>query len=238
MNFLITFFNTVLYQPLLNILILLYIYLPFHDFGIAIILLTLIIKIMLFPISLSAARSQKIMNELQLKKKEIQNKYKDDKQKQTQALFEFYKKEKINPFSSLLPLLLQLPIFIALYQIFLKGVGEDILKSNLYAFVPHVIAIDLVFLGVVNLSQPNFLLAVLAGVVQFFQSKISFSMTKKTAGKKDFAQIMQAQIIYILPFITIFLLWHLGAMITLYWVVSSLFSCVEQYIINKKQLFK
>ncbi|MBU2578837.1 YidC/Oxa1 family membrane protein insertase [Patescibacteria group bacterium] len=240
MNFLITFFNTVLYQPLLNILILLYAYLPFHDFGIAIIVFTLIIRLALSPLSLSAARSQKVMAELQPKIKEIQKKYKEDAQKQSQALLELYQKEKINPFSSLLPLLLQLPIFIALYQIFLNGIGENILGPNLYSFVPHFAAIELTFLGAINLSKPSFLLAFLAGVFQFIQSKISFSMTKSSGGKEDgkekFAQIMQTQVIYVLPFITFFFLLHLGSLISLYWATSSLFSCVEQYIIKAQSV--
>lgn len=234
MEFLITFFNTILYQPLLNILILFYIYLPFHDFGMAVIFFTLIIKLALFPLSLNVARSQKIMNELQPKIKEIQKQHKDDMQKQSQALLKLYQKEKINPLSSLLPLLLQLPIFIALYQIFLKGVGGDILEQNLYNFVPYVSSIKLTFLGIIDLSQPSILLAFLAGAFQFIQSKISFSMIKKHPDQKGFAQIMQNQIIYVLPVITIFFLWHIGALIALFWAVSSLFSCGEQYIIKLK----
>jgi YidC/Oxa1 family membrane protein insertase len=234
MNFLITFFNTALYQPLLNILILLYAYLPFHDFGIAVIVFTVIIRLALSPLSLNAARSQKKMNELQPKIKEIQKKFKENPQTQSQALFALYQEAKINPFLSLLPLLLQLPIFIALYQIFLKGAGEDVLIQNLYSFIPHVAAVNLTFLGIINLSQPSALLAFLAGAFQFVQSKISFSIFKKHVEEKGFARTIQSQIIYILPVITIFFLWRLGALVALFWATSSLFSCVEQYIIKQK----
>ena len=87
------FFNLVLYQPLFNILILLYTYLPGHDFGVAVIVLTLIIKLILLPTSLKAVRSQRIMADLQPKLKEIQEKYKDNKEQQSQEIFKLYLKK-------------------------------------------------------------------------------------------------------------------------------------------------
>ena len=230
--FLIDFFNTVLYQPLFNILILLYIYLPGHDFGIAIIVLTLIIKLVLFPTSLKAIRSQRVMADIQPKIKEIQDKYKDSKEKQSRAVFDFYKKEKVNPFSGCFPLLLQLPILIALYQVFLKGFKPEILKSTLYNFVSYPESISLMFLGIIDLSQANFFLALLAGILQFFQSKIS--MPKKTSGRKDTSQMIQSQMIYFFPFLTVFIVWKFGSLIGLYWITSTLFSIGEQFLVIKK----
>ncbi len=228
-------FNTILYQPLLNILVLLYVYLPGHDFGIAVILLTLIIKIILFPISFKSIKSQKSLSRLQSKIKEIQEKHKDDKTKQSQAMMELYQKEKINPFSGCLPLLLQLPVLIALYQVFLKGLKPEVFKTFLYGFVPSPEVINFSFLGIVDLSQPNFILALLAGLFQFFQAKISFLKNKeKTEKKGDFSSMMQNQMIYFLPIFTVFIVWKLGAIIGLYWIVSTLFSIGEHYIVKSK----
>jgi len=103
MSFITGLFNTILYRPLLNFLVLLYKYVPGHDFGIAIILLTVIVKLLLYPLGSKAIKSQKNLAEIQPKIKEIQEKYKDDKEKQTRALMEFYKEAKVNPFSGCLP---------------------------------------------------------------------------------------------------------------------------------------
>ncbi len=114
-------FHAILYQPLFNALVLLYQYFPGHDFGIAVIILTVLIRILLYPLMFQSIKSQKILAELQPKIQEIQNKYKNDKEKQTKATMELYQKEKINPFGGCLPLLIQLPILIALFQVFSKG---------------------------------------------------------------------------------------------------------------------
>jgi YidC/Oxa1 family membrane protein insertase len=228
-------FNTILYQPLLNILVALYAYLPGHDFGVAVILLTLLVKLILFPISLKTIRSQRAMNDLQPKIKAIQEKFKNDKAKQSQAMMELYKKEKINPLSGCLPMLLQLPILLALYQVFLKGLKPEALKSFLYGGVPYPEVINFSFLGIIDLSKPNFILAILAGGLQFFQSKISMPKKDKTAPQKgDFSSLLQSQTLYFLPIFTVFIVWKLGSLIGLYWVVSTLFSIAEHYIIKPK----
>ena len=239
MNILSTFFNTILYQPLLNLLIIFYAYLPGHDFGVAVIILTLLIKIVLSPTSLKAARSQRALSKLQPKIKEIQDKYKNDKAKQSQAMMEMYQKEKINPLSGCFPILIQLPILIAMYQVFLRGLTSEALRNSLYSFVPYPSSINLVFLGIIDLSQPSIFLAILAGVLQFFQSKLSIVSNKakegKDSNKKDFSSMMQNQMLYFFPLLTVFIVWKFGSIIGLYWVVSALFSIGEQYIIKKRK---
>ena len=170
-DLIISFFNIVLYQPLFNALVLLYEYLPGHDFGIAVIVLTLIIRLVLFPSSVQSIKSQAAMSRLQPKIKEIQKKYKDEKEKQAQAMMELYKKEKINPFSGCLPLLIQLPLLIALYRVFWKGFESGEMHW-LYSFVPYSGAINPTFLGIMNLDEPSKALAIIAGITQYFQSKM------------------------------------------------------------------
>ncbi len=215
----------------------LYIYLPGNDLGIAVIVLTLLIKLVLHPFSLKGLRSQQAMTRLQPQIKELQNKYKEDKAAQSKALMELYKREKISPFSGCLPLLLQLPIIIALYQVFLKGLTPESLNSALYSFVPNPGAIPFTFFGL-NLEQGSFVIvvALIAGVAQFFQAKlIAAKQPKKKTGQKDFSSMMQSQMLYFFPLLTIFIIWKFGAVIGLYWLFSTLFSIGEQYLIKAKE---
>lgn len=234
-GFLINIFDVLLYKPLFNSLVWLYNYMPGHDFGIAIILLTLIIRFLLYPISVKAVNSQKALQKLQPKVQEIQKKYKDNKEKQAKEMLALYKTEKINPFSGLFLAIAQLPILIALYRVFWLGLNPNEL-SNLYQFVSNPGQINALFLGIINLSKPNLVLAVFAGVLQFFQTKML--MPKKSpspAGKpSDFSQVMQTQMLYLFPILTIIILFNLPSALGLYWTVSGVFSIIQQYFLLKE----
>lgn len=230
---LIKFFDVFLYQPLFNGLVFLYNYLPGHDFGIAIIFLTIIIRIIIYPLSAKALNSQKTLQALQPKIQEIQKKYKDNKEQLAKETLEFYRKEKINPFSGLFIAIIQLPILIALYTVFWKGLNPAEL-ANLYSFVSNPGQINAVFLGIVDLSKANFVLAVLAGIFQFFQTKMLTPKSNPGQGKSsDMSQMMQKQMVYFFPFLTVFILMGLPSAIGLYWIVSGIFSIVQQYFILK-----
>jgi YidC/Oxa1 family membrane protein insertase len=236
-NAITSFFYIILYQPLFNSLIFLYDYLPGRDFGIAIIALTLIIRIILYPISVKAVNSQKGLQKLQPKIKDIQTKFKTDKEKQAKEILELYKTEKINPFSGLLLAIIQLPILIALYRVFWNGLNPKEL-IGLYSFVLNPGHINLLFLNLLDLSKPNIILAVLAGLTQYFQTKMltpqmNLEKTKK-AGEPDFSQIMQKQMLYFFPIFTIIILLGLPSALGLYWTASGLFSIIQQYFIFKK----
>ena len=236
MNILSLAFNSILYKPLLNGLILLYQYVPGHDFGIAVIILTLIIRLILHPSSIRGVRSQRALTKLQPRIQEIQKEYKDDKNKQTKLLMELYQKEKINPFSGCLPMLLQLPVLIALYQVFLRGLNPESLNGSLYAFVNNPGIINFSFLGIITLTEPNIFLAFLAGALQFYQLKISTVPKQKAQTKEsDFSKTMQSQMIYFFPLFTVYIVWQFGSIIGLYWIVSILFSIAEQYIVRREQ---
>lgn len=223
MGSLIDIFNTIFYQPLLQALILLYKYLPGHDFGIAVIVLTAIIKVVLYPLGAKSIKSQKALQDLQPKIKEIQNRLKDDKARQTKEVMELYKKEKINPFSGFLLLLVQLPILFALFKVFGKGLesmGE----------------IDTTFLGLINLADKSAVLVLLAGAAQFWQAKTAAPIPAKApAGKPDFSGMMQKQMLYFFPLFTIFILWNMPSAIALYWLATTFFTIGQQYITLKKK---
>lgn len=236
MELLVQTFNTILYQPLFNALVLLYEFLPGHDFGIAIIVLTILIRLLVFPLMAKSLKSQKTITELQPKIQDIQKKYKNDKERQTKEIMELYQREKINPFGGCLPVLIQLPILIALYRVFWRGLQPESLHF-LYSFVPNPGLINPFFLGVLNLSQPNLVLAVLTGVCQFFQSKTITPKRKK--GEKggelavQISEQVSKQMLYFFPIFTVILLLRLPAAVGLYWVVTVLFSILQQRLIYK-----
>ncbi|HUV81413.1 MAG TPA: YidC/Oxa1 family membrane protein insertase [Patescibacteria group bacterium] len=239
MDFLISIFNVFLYQPLFNALVFLYQFLPGKDFGIAIISLTVVIRIALYPLMLKSIKSQKALSELQPRIQEIQQKYKNDKEQQAKETMALYRKEKINPFGGCFPLLIQLPILIALYRVFWRGMSPEAM-SYLYSFVSNPGEINPTFLGLINLAEPNLVLAFLAGICQFFQTKMMMSKNKKPAGAKDqksqFADVMQKQMLYFFPFFTVFILWKLPSAIGLYWLIIALFSILQQYLVLRPSL--
>jgi len=238
MEFLHHAFNIILYQPLFNALIFFYQYLPGHDFGLAVIILTLFIRLLLYPLMAQSIKAQKILTDLQPKIQEVQQKYKNDKEKQAREIMEIYQKEKINPFGGCLPLLVQLPILIALYRVFWHGFQTEQL-AYLYSFISSPGYINTYFLGIIDLGKTSIILAVLAGICQFFQTKMMTPKTKKSQKKEDqmakFSDMMQKQMLYFMPFFTVFILWKLPAALALYWIVTALFSIVQQYLIFKKR---
>lgn len=224
-------FYLILTQPLLNFLIWIYNVIPLHDIGLAIIVLTLIVRLLLFPSFQKSLRSQRQLQLLQPKLDEIKEKYKDDKPAQTKAILEFYQLNKVNPFSSCLPLLVQLPILIALYQVFLAGLNDQI-SGKLYPFVVDPGKINTAFFGLLDLSQSNFLFAVLAGALQFVQSKL---MMPRHKVMDQTARMVNAQFTYLMPVVTVFIAAKLPAGLALYWIVTTLFAIGQQYYIMKKQ---
>jgi YidC/Oxa1 family membrane protein insertase len=244
MTFLVTAFNVILYQPLLNALVLLYLYLPGHDFGIAIIILTVLIKFLFYPLGVKSIKSQKALSTIQPKIKELQEKYKNDKEKQTKEMMALYKEEKINPFSGCLPILIQLPVLLALYRVFWRGLEIDQVSSFLYKFVPTLGAIDTSFLGLINLSHsatimientrhylwPNIVLIALVGITQFIQIKMTVVKTKP--GKDNsFSGQMQKQMQYFMPAFIILILFNLPSALALYFLTTTLFTIIQQYVI-------
>ncbi|OQX00985.1 hypothetical protein BWK69_00235 [Candidatus Parcubacteria bacterium A4] len=243
--FLIDIFNTILYQPFFNALILLYEYFPLHDFGIAIILLTIIIRLILYPLMGKSIEAQKAMAELQPKVQVIQKKYEKDREKQAREVMALYQKEKVSPLGGCLPLLVQLPIFIALFLV-LKDFGGGLDKAGLlYSFVsmPAEMPSAPLFLGIMNLSLASFPLAVIVGITQLIQSKmLSFGVKKdKNEGGKEkdsMAQMtgmMQGPMLYFFSFFAAIVCLQLPSAISLYWVTNNLFSIVQQKIILSRK---
>ncbi len=239
-------FNTILLEPLLNALVFIYNYIP--NLGVAIIILTLIIKGLLYWPSRSSIVAQKRLQETQPKLQELQKKYKNDREELGRQTMKFYKENKVNPFSSCLPLLIQLPILIALYRAFLAVAQTDptthILVADqlqhLYTPLRDIFVtkpINSMFLWF-DLSQTgNWVLAILAGAATFFQSSmLSSKQPPKVPGAKDESMTagINKQMRYVLPAITVFFGIQFPAGLTLYWLVSTLFTIGQQQLIMKR----
>ncbi|OHA70036.1 MAG: hypothetical protein A3F15_00740 [Candidatus Wildermuthbacteria bacterium RIFCSPHIGHO2_12_FULL_40_12] len=234
------FFHLLLYKPLFNVLVLLYQFLPGRDFGIAIISLTLLIKLALYPLGSESIKIQRAVQSIQPKIKELQKKYKQDRQKLAAETMDLYKKERINPFAGLFLSLVQIPILIALWRIFWGGFQPEKL-ADVYSFLPNPGLIDPTFLGFLNLEKPSAILAVFAGISQFLQTKTMTPQTKKTKQEikvgdagAQFSSIMEKQMLYFFPFLTVFILWKLPSALALYWLVTALFSVVQQSVLLRK----
>jgi|SRR3989344_392757 len=213
----IAFFKLILYTPLLNSLVFLYHNVAFQDLGIAIVLLTLIIRFILYPLFYKSFLNQTLMQKLQPEITRLQYEHKHDKEKQAQALLALYREHKVNPFSSFLLLLVQLPILIALYHVFLNPPVE----------------LSPMFLGLIDLSKTSIMIVGLAAIAQYIQGKLTLPKTKPGVEVPQVTKIAQ-QMVYIGPAITLLILWRLPAAIGLYWLISSAFSLFQQIYINKK----
>lgn len=201
----------------------------------AIIVLTLIVRVIFFPLSIKALISQRELNKLQPKVKELQDKHKGDKQALGQATMQLYKEHKINPLSGCLPLLIQLPVLIALYSALNSGLKPESL-SGLYAFVGRPESINQVALGFIDLAQKSSLMAILAGALQWLQLKQSTASQAPVAKGETPSQALQMskQMLYFFPVMVIIIAWNLPTGLTLYWVAATVFSIFEQLYINRK----
>ena len=236
-------FFTILYQPLYNGLVFLISVMPFGDVGVAIVLLTIVVKLILFPLTHKTTKTQARMRTIEPEMKEIKEKHKDDKQEQSRKIMELYKKHGINPFSGCLLFLIQLPIIIALYWVFWKGLVDGVKIEDLYSFVSSPLQISTDFLGVLDISGKSMLLALLAGVSQFYQLKLALPPLKKREEsegpptmKDDFARSFNLQMRYGLPIFVVFISYTISAMVALYWVTSNVFSLVHELLVKRKAL--
>jgi len=226
-------FNTILYQPFLNLLVLIYALIP--DVGIAIIILTIIIKLILHPFSVKSLKSQKDMQEVQPKIEKIRKEHKDDFQKQADEMKKIYKDHNISPLSNFLFLLIQIPIIIAILQVFMRGFGPELLNANLYSFIPVPNLSNPSLLGLLDLTKPNLILAVLAGFLQFFQTKKTMSFGKEEGGSENKVQKKVGKFtLYFFPVLTVFILSQLNAVVGLYWLTSIIFTIGEYYLLKKQ----
>jgi YidC/Oxa1 family membrane protein insertase len=244
----VSFFTVVFYQPIYNVLVFLMTLLPWADAGVIIILVTIIVRLFLFPLSQKSIRTQLKMKDIGPELEALKLKYSNDKQEQAKQTMAFYKQKGVNPFSGFFAILIQFPIIISLYRIFYIGGVGKIDPSLLYSFVhmPNH-TVSMVFLGLVSLVNKNIIFALLAAITQFFQAQIItppqppvVAGEKKSVGN-DLARSMTFQSKYVFPILIFFIAYAVSAAVSLYWIVSNTFSiCQELYVRRqyKKQIQK
>lgn len=230
--------NTVLYQPLLNALAFLVSIIPGGDVGIAVIILTILVKIILFPLSQKSIESQAEMNILAPEINKIKNSG-ANKEEQAKLTFDLYKKHKVNPFSGCLLVLIQIPVIFALYYVFFKGINFE--GGLLYSFVRVPENVNMIFLGILDITKKSLVLAILAGVSQYLQAYFmpKPAVSGGTSSFSDsFAKSMQMQMKYVFPFVVAFIAYSISGAVALYWIISNLFMVAQQIYVQKEKNFK
>ena len=235
-------FNIFFYKPLYNGLIFLITILPWADIGIIVILFTCIVKLVLFPLSKKSVLNHIKMKEIQPELDAIKEKHKNNKQEQALKVMALYKEKKVNPFSGILLLFIQIPIIFALYFVFLKGGLPKIDTNMLYSFIKIPEPVNISFLGLMDITQKSYIMAFFAALTQFFQVKFAIPSFKKTDNslksnsfKDDLAKSMSIQMKYILPVIIFFISRGLPAVIALYWTTSNLFAIGQELYLRRSR---
>ncbi len=233
-------YTEVLFRPLLNLLIGITNVLPGHSVGWAIIFVTIIVRLVLLPSFLHQARSmrknQEKMKEIQHHLAGVKEKHKDDKAKQAEETMKIYREAGINPASGCLPLIVQLPVLLALYRVFFSGLTPETYHF-LYSFVGQPSELSFMFFGM-SLNDPSLLLGVIAGIFQFIQMKfLAPQQPASPAGQDEetakMMASMQKNMMYIFPAMTIFIALRLPAALALYWTVSTLFGIGQQLVVKR-----
>jgi YidC/Oxa1 family membrane protein insertase len=235
--------HTFFFDPIYNGLVFFIDIVPGGDVGLAIIATTVVVKVLLLPLSLKAAKTQKLMRELEPKLKEVKEKFKDKREEMARATMDVYKEAGMNPFAGILLTFLQIPIIIALYLSVYSGGGVALPEINmnlLYSFVSNPgTTVDMMFLGLIDMAGKSLLLAILAGVTQFVFAWMSLPKPEpKKAGeqpnfKEDFARSMNVQMRYVMPLIIGVVAYTISASIGLYFVVGNLVMIAQEFVIRK-----
>lgn len=231
-------FGAICYDPLYNLLVFLIGVTPGGDVGVAVILTTLLVKILLLPLLLKSAKTQLVLREIEPKIKEIRERLKTKQEEQARAILALYKEKQVNPFSVLLPILIQTPFLLALFFIFARGGLPDIKLDLLYSFVSAPGMVDMHLFGFFNVSEKNLILALVAALSQFVFGLLSLPKLeprKEDASfKDDFARSFQVNMRYILPGIIGIFAYYLPAAVAISWIAGNIFSIGQEWYVRRR----
>jgi len=229
-------------RPVYNIVVFFLDIIPGHDIGIAIILTTILIKLILLKPNITSQKSTYLMREAQIEIDEIKEKHKGDNKKIAEKTMALYKERKIKPFANLLVLIIQIPVFFALYYVFRNGVNNN--PDLLYSFNKFPETIKHLAFGFLDLSQKHWLIGVVAGVTMFIfsrrQANTFKKMKKKTdnVGKENFQSVfmknMQTQMLYFLPILSGFSAAILPSVLGVYWTTNNILNILQDIYIKRK----
>lgn len=230
-------FHTGVYIPLYNGLVFLIGTVPYADVGIALVLLTILVKVLLFPLAQKVAYMQVQMRELAPAIEHIKKTYEQDKQQQTIKIMELYKEHNVRPFLSILVLFIQLPIIIGLYIVFSRGGLPTIDPTLLYSFVTMPDVINMHFLWIPDISGRSIILALLAGGTQFINTMYVLPKPQPRGEnptiKDDLAHSFHLQMKYFMPILITVIAYTISAAIALYWVTSNIFAIGQELLVRR-----
>lgn len=225
----VAFLTTVIYQPLLNLTIFLYGTVGIYNLGFTIILMTFGVRVAMLPLSMKMARSQREMAAIAPELEQIKQKHKGDITKQSEETMKLYRERGISPLAGCLPMLIQFPLLIGLYRVFINLFKPDAF-ALLYSFVPNPGVVNHIFLGFIDVSKSSPPLVVIAAVLQFLQARMALGSSK---GQSQMAAMNQ-QMVYLLPVIILVVGWNLSTALVLYWIATTTFSIGEQLYLRRR----
>ncbi len=232
-------FHAIVYLPIYNALVYFVDVVPTHDIGIAVIIVTIIVRLILFPLARKAIKSQMAMKAVAPEIEELKKKYKDKPEEQGKAMFALYRERKVNPFSGFLLLLLQLPILLGLYWVFARGGFPVVKPEMLYSFVKVPDLVNMHFLGLVDMGSHSIPLAMLVAITQAIYTRLSMgpagTVTQTEASFSDeMAKSFDIQARYVLPCIIGVVSYFVAAAAPLYWVTSNLFMIGQEFFVGRR----
>ena len=234
----IAFFKTILYFPLYNLLVFLTGVLPGADLGLAIIILTILVRLILFPLEHRRSRLQQAMKIIQPQIEDLKKKLGTDREKLARETFALYRRHGVNPFSTVIISLVQIPILLTLFFVFRAGL--PFAAADLYSFVSLPDLVNSNFLGLIELTSRSIPLALFAGLTQFFQLRLSVPpMPAKKDGQAksfsdDLARSMNINMRYFFPVMIIFISLGFPAALVLYWSTSNLFMIAHELFVRRR----
>lgn len=235
-------FHAAIYDPLYNGLVFLVDIVPYHDMGLAVIVLTIVVRIIIFPLSNRAVKAQMAMKKIAPEVEEIKKKFKKNSAEQSKAIFALYRERGIHPFASFGLVLIQFPILIGLYWVFYASGFPQVDTSLLYSFVHIPNAINMEFLGIVDMSSKNIFLAILAAVTQFVYTRLSMGPREKVPEGSpveaslsgDMAKSFDLQARYVLPLIIGVIGYTIPSAAPLYWSTSNIFMIFQEFAAGRR----
>ena len=228
-------YHSFFFDPLYNSLIFLFQILPWADAGIVVVLLTILVRLILFPLSRKAVVTPVKMAEIGPELSAIKEKYKNNSEEQARKTLALYKEKGVNPFSGILVVIIQIPIILALYQIFLHF--PEVNSALLYSFVSVPENINTTFLGLVDVSAKSAVIALLAAASTYFQFLASMKGQKESKGTSfgdNLTRSMQKQMKYFFPVLVFFISYNISGVIALYWLTTNLFSIAQELFVKRK----
>jgi YidC/Oxa1 family membrane protein insertase len=232
-----SFFHAVFYNPIYNALVALVALVPGSDVGIAVVILTVVIRLVLLPFSLSAARTQRAMKGLEPKIKELKEKHNGDKEKEAIATLALYREAKVHPFASILTVFVQIPVLLALYWVFYYEPFSSINIARLYSFTPVPGDVSLQFLGFISVAGKSIVLAIFAGLTQFLQAHMALKGTMNPANNSsqgNFQKIIGMQLKYVFPFLIGIISYTTSGAVALYFITTNLAGSLQEWHVRRK----